>query len=82
MVLDTRPAEEIASDVHAVADLARLRRRRHRPDHRLVRGIDRFGYTVTREPAAVVWVDNRHGGGHHAVLVPLSRISIYQGRTR
>lgn len=78
--LDTRPAEEITAGVHAVADLDR---HRHRPDRRLVRAIDRFTYTVAREPAAVVWVANRLGlGVHHTVLVPLTRISIYPGSTR
>lgn len=78
MVPDTRHADEITAGVHAVARLGRWA-----PDNRLVRGIDRFTYTPTREPAAVVWVANRLGlGAHHTVLVPLAHITIRPGRTR
>lgn len=74
---DTRPAEKIRAGVHAVARLGRWA-----PDHRLVRGIDRFTHTPDRRPAAVVWVANRLGlGAHHTVLVPLADITIHPART-
>lgn len=77
MTIDTRPAEEITAGIHAVARLGRWA-----PDNRLVRGIDRFTRTATREPAAVVWVANRLGlGAHRTVEVPLADITIRSGRT-
>lgn len=72
MVPDTRDEAAIRSGVHAVA---------HMPCwSRVVRGVDRFTLLPTRERAAVVWVEARHGrGGYQCEVVDLDFIEVRPG---
>lgn len=69
--IDFRPGEQIRAGLHAVAHL--------RSTDRIVRGIDRFTHLPTREPAAMVWVADWTGLGHHLELVALDDITICPG---
>lgn len=74
MVPDTRDTAAITAGTHAIAHLG--------GHTRVVRGIDRFTHLPTREPAAVVWVADKHGmDGHHCEAVALDQITIHPGRT-
>ena len=71
---DTRSEAAIAAGVHAVAML---------PGYtRFVRGVDRFTHLPTREPAAVVWVADKHAlGTFHTEVVALEDICLFPGRS-
>lgn len=71
MTPDMRPTAEITTGDHAYA---RAYGRYH-----VVRGIDRFTHLPTREPAAMVWIQDHND---RAILAPvaLDDICIFAGR--
>jgi hypothetical protein len=73
MDIDMRETAAITAGPHAVAHLGGYTR--------VVRGIDRFTHLPTREPAAVIWVSDRHPmDGFHTEVVPLDQITTLPGR--